>query len=295
MMSRKTIGLSHISPGTTSGVPLSREGVRLLAELRQPGRYAILDPTDDDALILRCARAGVSLGGGRFQLAVGEELQRHDLVEELGSFSRRCFRISIIGLARLRRAGAGPGEAFAAQHRDLVEERIEVEGRKTTLVVNASESPLDWLRRRKGFDGEPLIDSPCFEAGERLRRDLTFGAILPRVTANWSAAVADKARGAPRDLAYATEAVIAARERATRALEAVGADFADLLIDLCGFLKGLEQIERDRGWPARSGKVVVKLALGRLADHYGLQKAARGPERSRGIRGWRETAVEAAQ
>jgi hypothetical protein len=281
---------------STGGVALSRESVRLLRELGEPGRYLTLDPTAEDSFILRCGRAGVSLGGGRFRRAAAEELRRHDLVEEIGARSRPTFRISEAGMARLKREGVAPGHAFASQHQDLFEVRIEADSRWTAVTMNASESPLDWLRRRKGMDGEPLIDEACFQAGERLRRDLTFAAMLPRVTANWSAAVSDKARGAARDPAAATDLAMAARQRVTRAFEAVGADFADLLIDLCGFLKGLEEIERDRGWPQRSGKVVTKLALARLADHYGLERAARGPARSRGIRTWRESAaLEAAQ
>ena len=295
-MTSKTIRVEQNSKALSAGAALSHEGARLLRELAVPGRYTMLDPTAEDSLILRCARAGVSLGGGRFPAMAAEELRRHDLVEEVGGRARPTFRISEAGLFRLKRQGAAPDHAFAGQHRDLVATRIDVEGRKAAVTVNASESPLDWLRRRRGPSGEPLIDEASFQAGERLWRDLTLAAMLPRVTANWSAVVSDKARGAARDPAAATDVAVAARRRVTQACDAVGADFADLLIDLCGFLKGLEEIERDRCWPQRSGKVVARLALARLADHYGLERAARGPARSRGIRSWRENAMlEAAQ
>jgi Domain of unknown function (DUF6456) len=274
----------------TAGLDLSREATRLLRALEGGGTYAIADPVAEGTVIVRQESAGVSLGGGRFPISAADELVRRDLVEPSGAGAGRRFCISRVGVARRRRQAAPPDLAFPAQHQDLIRARIAFEGRSAAVTLDASESPLDWLRRRKDASGAPLIDEACHQAGERLRLDLTLAAMLPRVTANWDAAVSDKARGAPRDPASSTDSAVAARQRVVRALEAVGSDFADLLIDLCGFLTGLAEIERARGWPVRSGKVIARIALARLADHYGLAREARGPARSRGVTAWRSVA-----
>jgi len=154
--------------------------------------------------------------------------------------------------------------------------------------MDTEESPLDWLRRRKDRNGAPMIDEAAYQAGERLRTDIMLAGLLPGVTARWDAMPS----GGPASPSDATDRMIAARQRIRHAFDAVGSDFSDLLMDLCGFLKGLEQIERERGWPQRSAKIVVRLALARLAEHYGIEAAARGPAASRGIKTWRAVVIE---
>jgi len=105
---------------------------------------------------------------------------------------------------------------------------------------------------------------------------------MPRITANWSASVADGRRGASP--ASFTEAVIAARQRVRHTLEAAGPEFSGLLVDVCCFLKSLTDVERERNWPARSAKIVLQLGLDRLARHYGLRGEAHG--RKSGPRIW---------
>ena len=81
--------------------------------------------------------------------------------------------------------------------------------------------------------------------------------------------------------------VVAANERVTRALTAVGPELAGVLIDVCCELKGLEEAERNQGWPQRAGKVVLQIALTRLARHYGLAVADESYRRGRrSIRHW---------
>ena len=64
-----------------------------------------------------------------------------------------------------------------------------------------------------------------------------------------------------------------------------GPEFAGVLLDVCCFLKGLEDVERERRWPLRSAKVVLQLGLDRLARHYGFASEARGRARAP-IRTW---------
>ena len=152
--------------------------------------------------------------------------------------------------------------------------------------VNRDESPLAWLRRRRDKEGQPLISSTEFEAGERLRADFWFAQMTPRVTASWSdtAPVRRQRRGAPAPENFADH-VVGARERVRRALAAVGPELAGVLIDVCCHLQGLEHVERAAGWPQRAGKVILQLALRRLARHYGIEPEAPvlGPSR---IRHW---------
>jgi hypothetical protein len=204
--------------------------------------------------------------------------------------------------ARARRAGLieklhdGSGWRLSQKGRELV--RRMVSGGLARDVIapdgirpghDLDESPLAWLRRRRRKDGVALISEEQFLAGERLRADFTFAQLGPRVTANWDFAnggAAGSRRGAAGDGVDMADNVIAAGDRVRVALRAVGPELAGTLIDVCCFLKGLEELERDTGWPQRSAKVVLELALTRLARHYGILAETEAAEFRRPARHW---------
>ncbi len=175
--------------------------------------------------------------------------------------------------------------SFRASHLALAQRQIVSEFGRTSVTVDESESPLAWLARRRGRDGRALIEAHQLQAGERLRADFTRAHLMPRTTSNWSNPISSGRRGGGERAATFTETMIAARQRVHSALDSVGPEFAGLLLDICCFLKGLEDVERERIWPARSGKVVLQLALDRLARHYGYAAKTKGPARSH-VRTW---------
>jgi hypothetical protein len=117
-----------------------------------------------------------------------------------------------------------------------------------------------------------MLSDEEFDAGEKLRADFWFAQMTPRVTANWSLLLGSGggARGAPDIGPDVKDSIIVARERVKRALASVGPDLAGVLIDVCCHLKGLEASEKASGWPQRSGKIILQIALRQLARHYGL-------------------------
>jgi hypothetical protein len=218
-------------------------------------------------LALGEGRVTLTAAGARsLRQALSGGLAATDLADGGAVRIKRPARQSLSSPAKVGEALAGRREPTRQMGRK------EPAGEATGL--NEAESPLGWLRKRKDKDGQPLMSDAQFAAGERLRADVFFAGLSPRTTASWSATAgtASGRRSAPGGSAQMLDTMVAARQRVTQAMRAVGPELSGILLDVCGFMKGLEGIEAARGWPSRSGKVVLILALSRLAVHYGMSK-----------------------
>lgn len=130
------------------------------------------------------------------------------------------------------------------------------------VTVNIGESPIVWLAARGHLTEAQL------RAGERLRGDYERAGLSARVTMNWDAAVSAKTRGGAR-ASDASLARIDAHRRFHGALDAAGSGLADICWRVICAGEGIGCAEKGLGWPARSGKLVLGLALDRLARFYG--------------------------
>lgn len=134
-----------------------------------------------------------------------------------------------------------------------------------SVTVNLAESPLGWLHSR-GHIGQRHYD-----AGERLRADWERAQLAPRVTMSWDAAPVQRGRGGSAPQPGLSNAQLDARRRFDAAVEAAGPGLSDVLWRVVCAGEGMREVETALGWPARAGKVVLIIALSRVADYYRIR------------------------
>lgn len=135
-------------------------------------------------------------------------------------------------------------------------------GNRRSVTVNLGESPIEWLHAR-GHLSDRLHD-----AGEALRADYERSQLSPNVTMRWDPV---RVRTTGEQGLTPTERQIAAKQRFDGAMAAAGKGLEDILWRVVCAGEGLPQSEKELGWPARSGKLVLKLALDRVADFYRIR------------------------
>ena len=134
-----------------------------------------------------------------------------------------------------------------------------------SVTVNLSESPLGWLFSRGH------LTQRQFDAGERLRFDYERGQLAQRVTMAWDAAPVARGRGGSTAGIDLSGSQLDAKARFHGALDRAGPGLANILWRIVCGGEGMRDAETALGWPARAGKLVLTLALDRVADHYRIR------------------------
>jgi DNA-binding PadR family transcriptional regulator len=260
---------------------VDREARRILRRLSESGAVLAVAPDLDRAVVMRDLPDGRSTRTAVLDRAVAQAFALKDWIARRAGAGRvATYEITAAGRAALKRLLAedqavregfaeAPGR-FAEQHRDWGEKHVaeDGEGRKR-IRYNVAENPLAALARRREKDGAPFLAPELVAAGERLREDFELAQMGPRVTQNWDRFLtAGSDRGMFPQSAGRTAGPEAARARVAAALAELGPGLGDVVLRVCCFLEGLEAAEKRMGWAARSGKIVLRIALLRLRRHY---------------------------
>lgn len=134
-----------------------------------------------------------------------------------------------------------------------------------SVTVNRAESPLGWLKARG------LVSQRQFDAGERLRSDWERAQLAPKVTMAWDSAPVARGRSGSAPPCDLNGSQIDAHRRFDAAIGAAGSGLCDILWRVVCAGEGMRQAETALGWPARAGKLVLLIALDRIADHYRMR------------------------
>ncbi|WP_242656819.1 DUF6456 domain-containing protein [Salipiger marinus] len=263
---------------TPDAVTLAREARRVLRRLCENGAVLAVAAEMDKAVVVRDTGQGGSARTAVVDAPVAQALALKGWIacEAPARISR--YRITPGGRAALShllaeqenklrgfaeaQAGFDTGRAAEAA---LDAEEADPRGRRRYVIA---ESPLAVLARRREKDGAPFLAEDLVRAGERLREDFELAQMGQRAAQNWDQ--------------YLTEGVVpgageahprgpeAARLRFSAALRELGPGLGDVALQCCCYLEGLETTEKRMGWAARSGKIVLRIALQRLKRHYDL-------------------------
>lgn len=259
---------------------LGQEALTVLRRMSEPGAVLAVADRMEKAVVVRGDGSGAGTRTAVVDVAVAEAMALNDWIS-CDAPGRICrYRITGTGRAALRQ--------MLAEAENRARTRGEVGFAETQVPYFArgddpedddgparrgrycrAESPLTLLARRKDRDGQPFLDATLVRAGERLREDFELAQVGPRVTQNWDRFLTAGGQGGPGSDAEAAQGPGAARARVCRALSDLGPGLSDVALRCCCYLEGLEQAERRLGWSARSGKIVLRIALQRLKVHYG--------------------------
>lgn len=136
---------------------------------------------------------------------------------------------------------------------------------------SAADSPLAALARRRDRDGSPFLNDAQVAAGERLREDFELAQLDAGSALDWSQILTDHETLRNAVCTHTASIPAQASQRVVGALQELGTGLADVTLRCCCFLEGLESAEKRLGWSARSGKIVLRIALTRLSEYYRSQ------------------------
>lgn len=266
---------------------MRRDSLRALKTLLEPDAVLVIAARVEDAVIVRMMGSAAPVRLLVVDRAVAEALALQSLIEgeTVGRITR--YRITSAGRSELSRLMAEAESKRAARNGqnedadsdlDLFDSGTpgsaregggaKARGGKRSV---GAESPLDVLTRRTRRNGEPWLTPDLVAAAMRFRETYEVARISGRLTQNWDALVCGRVEGSRTAGGGGAQATrrLEADQSLAAAIRAMGPDLAEIVILSVCQEHGMETVEERLDYPARSGKLALRIALRRLALYYG--------------------------
>ena len=272
---------------TMDEASLAVEGRRILRRLAEPGAVLAIAPDMDKAVVMREFADGRAARTGVVDRLMAQAFVLKDWIACRKPGRVATYEITPTGRAALKRmtdeddrnrGGMAESAApFADQHRSWDDRGVPGDDGPRKIRYSMPESPVALLGRRRDKDGKLFLEAELVVAAERLREDFELAQMGPRVAQNWDRFLTGNDKSSFRGDAGGAEGPRAARDRVAAALRDLGPGLGDMVLRCCCYLEGLEVAEKRMGWSARSGKIVLWIALQRLRRHYDDAYGKSGP------------------
>ena len=262
--------LNNTGPVLPDMAQLGAHGLRVLRRLCETGAVLAVAADMENAVIVRGGQDGDNTRTGVVERTIAEAMALKGWIATPHSGRIARYHITTSGRSALADMMARDESAQAGGP------RTDGSAADTPQRVRygMAESPLAALARRRDREGTRFLSRDLVRAGERLREDFELaqmGAALTRDLDGFLELL--RSDCAPKPPQGSRGAQLA-HARVVAALQDLGAGLSDVTLRCCCFLEGLETAEKMLGWSARSGKIVLRIALIRLDEHYAQNKNA---------------------
>ncbi|SLN13210.1 DUF6456 domain-containing protein [Roseisalinus antarcticus] len=257
---------------------IDQESIRILRRLCETGATLAVARDMDRAVVVRDGPDGEPARTAMVERGIAQILALQEWIASDAPAARIArYRVTATGRTALRELVASVENAAARRGASgMAEAQADFHGRPDASGQRGprfaiAESPLAGLARRRDRDGKAFLRKELVAAGERLREDFELAQMGPQMTQDWSRFVTAGAFTSFRDGGGGPLAVTDAKDRVAAALADLGPGLGDVVLRCCCYLDGMEETEQRMGWSARSGKIVLRIALERLRRHYDEQ------------------------
>ncbi|WP_093742369.1 DUF6456 domain-containing protein [Sulfitobacter delicatus] len=285
----KAAMMTKTSPRLPDEKTFAFEALRVLRRLRETGAVLAVAEGMEKAVVVRETESGPGARTAVVDAAVAQAMALKDWIAPGPAGRVTRYRITNAGRGALRRLAEEQGTperaggfaedqaGFAGLDAGWGGTAEEVEPARGRNRYHLSDSPLTALARRRDKSGAPFLDDALVHAGEQLREDFELAQMGAQVGQNWDHFLTPGASTPARGGNSGAMAAAEARKRVADAMAELGPGLSDVVLRCCCYLEGLETTEKRLGWSARSGKIVLRIALMRLKRHYDETVGPGGP------------------